>query len=196
MAAGIPPHWYRASQAHTQAWRNARRSRPGKLATNRRLHDEVQARLENEQHSPRQIAARLPIDFPDDAEMRVSHETIYLAIYVQGKGNLRRELHRRPRTGRAVRKPHRRADERRGRIKDMVNISQRPATVADRAVPGHWEGDLILGSTASGSAIGTLVERATRFVMLLHLPDDHTAEAVQEAIVAKMAALPRSCGRH
>ena len=185
-----PSPRYRASQAHAQAWRNARRSRPAKLAINRRLRDEVQARLENEQHSPQQIARRLPIDYPDDAEMRVSHETIYLAIYVQGKGNLRRELHRCLRTGRAVRKPHRRADQRRGRIKDMVNISDRPATVADRAVPGHWEGDLILGSTASGSAIGTLVERSTRFVMLLHLPNQHTAEAVQEAIVAKMAALP------
>jgi IS30 family transposase len=181
---------YRASAAHARAWRNARRSRPGKLATNRRLHDEVQARLENEQHSPRQIARRLRVDFPDDAEMWVSHETIYLAIYVQGKGNLRRELHRCLRTGRAVRKPHRRADERRGRLKDMINISERPATVADRAVPGHWEGDLILGSTASASAIGTLVERSTRFVMLLHLPGDHTADTVQEAIVPKMAALP------
>jgi len=185
-----PTPRYRASQAHARAWRNARRSRPGKLATNTRLGDEVQARLENEQHSPQQIARRLRIDFPDDAEMQVSHETIYVAIYVQGKGNLRRELHRCLRTGRAVRKPHRRADQRRGRIKDMVNISQRPAKVADRAVPGHWEGDLILGSTASGSAIGTLVERSTRFVMLLHLPDEHTAEAVQEAIVAKMAAMP------
>jgi len=181
---------YRASQAHTRAWRNARRSRPGKLATNRRLHDEVQARLENEQHSPQQIARRLRIDFPDDAEMQVSHETIYQAIYVQGKGNLRRELHRCLRTGRAVRKPHRRCDERRGRLKDMVNISERPATVADRAVPGHWEGDLIMGSAVSNSAIGTVVERSTRFVMLLHLPDGHTAEAVQDAIVAKMAALP------
>jgi len=185
-----PTPRYRASQAHARAWRNARRSRPGKLATNTRLGYEVQARLENEQHSPQQIARRLRIDFPDDAEMQVSHETIYVAIYVQGKGNLRRELHRCLRTGRAVRKPHRRADQRRGRIKDMVNISQRPAKVADRAVPGHWEGDLILGSTASGSAIGTLVERSTRFVMLLHLPDEHTAEAVQEAIVAKMAAMP------
>jgi IS30 family transposase len=185
-----PKPRYRASTAHAQAWRHARRSRPGKLATNGRLHDEVAARLENEQHSPQQIARRLRIDFPDDAEMWVSHETIYLAIYVQGKGNLRRELHRCLRTGRAVRKPHRRGDQRRGRIKDMINISDRPATVADRAVPGHWEGDLILGSAASGSAIGTLVERSTRFVMLLHLPEDHTADTVQEAIVAKMAALP------
>jgi len=115
---------------------------------------------------------------------------IYQAIYVQGKGNLRRELHTCLRTGRALRKPHRRPDERRGRLPDMVNISQRPPTVADRAVPGHWEGDLILGSTASGSAIGTLVERKTRFVMLLYLPNGHGADAVQEAIVATMAELP------
>ncbi|WP_157531233.1 IS30 family transposase, partial [Mycobacterium sp. IS-1496] len=137
-----------------------------------------------------QIAARLLIDFPDDAEMRVSPETIYRSIYLQGRGNLRRELHTCLRTGRALRKPQRRPDERRGRIRDMVNISERPAEVADRAIPGHWEGDLIVGSTASGSAIGTVVERASRFVLLLHLPDNHTAEAVQEAIVAKMAQLP------
>ena len=185
-----PTPRYRASRAHALAWQRARRGRPGKLATNPRLRDEVASRLENEQHSPAQIAARLLIDFPDDPEMRVSHETIYLAIYVQGKGNLRRELHRCLRTGRAVRKPHRRADQRRGRIKDMIHISQRPAEAADRAVPGHWEGDLIMGSTDSNSAIGTLVERATRFTMLLHLPDGHGAEAVQNAVVAKMAALP------
>ncbi|MFG1935384.1 IS30 family transposase [Mycobacterium sp. NPDC048908] len=184
-----PQPCYRASTAHAGAHRSARRSAPGKLATNARLHDEVQARLD-EQHSPAQISRRLRLDFPDDAEMRVSHEMIYQAIYVQGKGNLRRELHTCLRTGRALRKPHRRPDERRGRLPDMVNISQRPPTVADRAVPGHWEGDLILGSTASGSAIGTLVERKTRFVMLLYLPNGHGADAVQEAIVATMAELP------
>src|SRR5689334_4170901 len=184
-----PQPCYRASTAHARAHRSARRSAPGKLATNARLHDEVQARLD-EQHSPAQISRRLRLDFPDDAEMRVSHEMIYQAIYVQGKGNLRRELHTCLRTGRALRKPHRRPDERRGRLPDMVNISQRPPTVADRAVPGHWEGDLILGSTASGSAIGTLVERKTRFVMLLYLPNGHGADAVQEAIVATMAELP------
>jgi IS30 family transposase len=180
---------YRASTAHARAHDRARRSALGKLATNARLHDEVQARLD-EQHSPAQIARRLRLDFPDDAEMRVSHEMIYQAIYVQGKGNLRRELHTCLRTGRALRKPHRRPDERRGRIPNMVNISERPPEVEDRAVPGHWEGDLILGGTASGSAIGTVVERATRFVMLLHLPEGHGADAVQEAIVAKMAELP------
>ena len=103
-----------------------------------KLRDEVQTRLKDE-HSPEQIARRLPLDFPDDAEMRVSHETIYQSIYVQGKGNLRRDLHQCLRTGRALRKPRRRADARRTRIRDMVNISERPPEVEDRAVPGHWE---------------------------------------------------------
>ncbi|PZP11017.1 MAG: IS30 family transposase [Sphingomonas hengshuiensis] len=180
---------YCALTAQAYSDRRARRPKAGKLAVSEKLHDEVQARLLDE-HSPKQIAKRLVLDFPDDVEMRVSHETIYTSIYVQGKGSLRRELHTCLRTGRALRKPQRRPDERRGRIRDMVNISERPPEVEDRAVPGHWEGDLILGSTASGSAIGTVVERMTRFVMLLHLPDDHTAVAVQEAIVAKMAQLP------
>src|SRR5262249_16667972 len=136
-----------------------------------------------------QIARRLAQDFPDEVEMGVSHETIYRSLYVQGRGNLRRELHTCLRTGRALRKPQRRAEQRRGRIPDMINISERPPEVADRAVPGHWEGDLILGAE-NKSAIGTLVERATRFVMLLHLPDGHGALPVQEAMVAKMAQLP------
>jgi len=180
---------YDAFLAQARSDQRARRPKTGKLADNAQLHDEVQGRLLDE-HSPEQIAKRLPLDFPDDTEMRVSHETIYQSIYVQGKGNLRRELHTCLRTGRALRKPQRRPAERRGRIPNMVNISERPPEVADRAVPGHWEGDLILGSAASGSAIGTLVERTTRFVMLLHLPDDHGALALQEAIVAKMAQLP------
>jgi IS30 family transposase len=180
---------YCALRAQAFSDRRGRRPKPGKLAVSQQLHDEVQARL-LEEHSPKQIAKRLPMDFPDNVEMRVSHETIYQSIYVQGKGNLRRELHTCLRTGRALRKPHRRPGERRGRIPNMINISERPPEVEDRAVPGHWEGDLILGGTASGSAIGTLVERSTRFVMLLYLPDDHGAMAVQEAIVAKMAQLP------
>ena len=179
---------YDALIAQARSDARARRPKQGKLATHERLHDEVQARL-LEEHSPAQIAHRLPLDFPDDLEMRVSHEAIYQSIYVQGKGNLRRELHTCLRTGRALRKPQRRPDERRGRIRDMVNISKRPPEVADRALPGHWEGDLITG-TENKSAIGTLVERTTRFVLLLHLPDDHGALAVQEAIVAKMAQLP------
>ncbi|GFG50295.1 hypothetical protein MAGR_17360 [Mycolicibacterium agri] len=131
-----------------RAQQRARRPKPGKLAVNARLHDEVQTRL-LEKYSPQQIARRLQLDFPDDAEMRVSPETIYQSIYVQGRGSLRRELHQCLRTGRALRKPQRRADQRRGRIPDMVNISERPPEVEDRAVPGHWEGDLILGAGVS-----------------------------------------------
>jgi IS30 family transposase len=179
---------YDALIAQARSDARARRPKARKLATKRWLHDEVQTRLKDE-HSPEQIAHRLPLDFPDDLEMRVSHETIYQSIYVQGKGNLRRELHTCLRTGRALRKPQRRPNERRGRIPDMVNISQRPPEADDRALPGHWEGDLITGAE-NKSAIGTVVERSSRFVMLLHLPHDHTALAVQEAIVAKMTQLP------
>jgi IS30 family transposase len=139
--------------------------------------------------SPEQISRRLVEDHPDDGEMRVSYETIYQALYVQGRGGLRRELTACLRTGRAVRRPSRQPTARRTRITDMVLISERPAEVADRAVPGHWEGDLILGS-ANGSAIGTLVERSTRFVMLLHLPVDHGAAAVRDAIAAAIMTLP------
>jgi IS30 family transposase len=183
-----PTPRYRATGAQGRTQDRARRPKLGKLAVSERLHAEVQTRLQDN-YSPEQIARRLRLDFPDDAEMRVSHETIYQSIYVQGRGELRRELHQCLRTGRALRKPQRRADARRSRIRDMVNISARPPEVEDRAVPGHWEGDLILGARGK-SAIGTLVERATRFVLLLHLPDDHGALAVQEAMVAKMAALP------
>lgn len=180
---------YCALAAQSRSDKRARRPQVGKLALNTVLHDEVQTKLLDE-HSPEQIAERLVIDFPDDPEMRVSPETIYRSIYVQGKGSLRRELHTCLRTGRAMRKPQHRPNQRRGRIRDMINISERPPEAKDRAVPGHWEGDLILGSTASASAIGTVVERTSRFVMLLHLPDNHGANAVQDAIVEKMAALP------
>jgi IS30 family transposase len=183
-----PKPRYNAAGAQARAQQRARRAQPGKLVLNEALHDEVQARL-MDNYSPEQISRRLRLDFPDDAEMRVSHETIYQAIYVQGRGGLRRELHQCLRTGRALRKPQRRADAPRSRIAGMVNISERPPEVDDRAVPGHWEGDLIIGA-GSKSAIGTLVERSTRFVMLLHLPNNHGAQEVQEAIVKKMAQLP------
>jgi IS30 family transposase len=185
---------YRAMSAHDRCADRARRPKLRNLAKNDTLRREVQSRLEM-RHSPVQIAKRLRIDFPDDPEMWMSHEAIYQAIYVQGRGSLRRELHQCLRTKRAVRRSQHQPGTRRGRIPNMINISQRPATVADRAVPGHWEGDLILGSTASGSAIGTLVERSTRFVMLLHLPDDHTAESVQNAIVEKITQLPEHLRR-
>ena len=134
---------YRATTAQADADAKARRPKQAKLATNLRLRAEVQQRLRHN-HSPEQIAARLQEDFPDDPEMRVSHETVYQALYVQGRGALKRELTGHLRTGRAVRKPRRRSEERRGRIPGMVNIAERPEEVEDRAVPGDWEGDLIL----------------------------------------------------
>ena len=179
---------YDALAAERSAARRARRPKDRKFV-NDTLREEVQTRLQ-QRHSPQQIATRLGKDFPDDPEMWVSHEAIYQAIYVQGRGSLRRELHQSLRTKRAIRRPNHQPGTRRGRIPNMINISERPAVVADRAVPGHWEGDLILGSTKSASAIGTLVERTTRFVMLLHLPDNHGALAVQNAIVEKMTELP------
>ena len=185
---------YSAEHAQSQADEAARRPKPAKLATHLRLRREVQDRLVLG-HSPEQIARRLREEFPDDPEMWVSHETIYQSLYVQARGGLKRELARQLRTGRSLRKPQRKAEERRGRLKGMVMISERPAEVEDRAVPGHWEGDLILGSTESGSAVGTLVERATRYVLLLHLPGGHTADIVQEAMVAKMATLPEQLRR-
>lgn len=180
---------YRASTAQADADRQAQRPKPARLATNQRLREEVQSRLVDD-HSPEQIARRLREDFPDEPEMWVSHETIYQSLYVQSRGALKRELAKHLRTGRTVRKPHHKSNQRRERFAGMVMISERPAEVEDRAVPGHWEGDLILGSATSGSAVGTLVERSTRFVMLLHLPGGHTADIVQEAMVAKMATLP------
>ena len=136
---------------------------------------------------PEQISNRLRVDFPDDQGMQVSHETIYKTLYVQGRGQ--RELVTALRTGRVLRKPHRKTTERRGRIPNMVNISERPAEVADRAVPGHWEGDLIIGANTA-SAIGTLVERTTRFTLLLYLPDTHGAEQVRDAMTAQIRRLP------
>ena len=143
--------------------------------------------------SPEQIARRLREEFGNDASMRISHETIYRSLYVQGRGELRRELARCLRTGRAKRR-HRGRVEQRGRIPDMVMISERPPEVEDRAVPGHWEGDLIMGKD-NRSAIGTLVERSTRYVMLLHLPDGRSAERVRDAMTATIQTLPASLRR-
>ncbi|WP_410677346.1 IS30 family transposase, partial [Amycolatopsis sp. cmx-4-68] len=166
-----PKTGYRATVAQALADKRARRPKSALLRRDTRLRAYVERQLELK-HSPEQISRRLLIDFPDDPEMRVSHETIYQSLYVQGRGALRRELAQCLRTGRALRKPHRKADERRSRHAGAVSISERPAEVEDRAVPGHWEGDLITGA-GNGSAIGTLVERATGFVMLLHLPNTH-----------------------
>src|SRR5665811_2066113 len=139
--------------------------------------------------SPEQISLHLAESFPERAEMRVCPETIYQALYVQGRGHLRADLHRHLRTGRAVRRPRGSSVTKRGKIANMILISERPAEVADRAVPGHWEGDLILGSNCR-SAIATLVERQTRYTMLVHLPDDHSATAVRDGLLATIKTLP------
>jgi len=188
LSLSSPGQPYRASTAQADADVKAKRPKPAKLATNLVLRRHVQAKLELN-HSPEQISQRLRQDYPDDPEMHVSPETIYQSIYVQGRGGLRRELAKHLRTGRARRAPRGRDGERRGRIPGMINISERPAEVDDRAVPGHWEGDLIIGQNGA-SAIGTIVERKTGFVLLLHLPDNHGALAVEEQIITKMSDLP------
>ena len=227
---------YRAITAQWHADRRARRPKPAKLAVHGQLRQYVQDRLAGavrwpdgtavagptvrwigRRHgrrqdrrwavawSPEQIAHRLPLEFPDDPSMRISHEAIYQALFVQGRGALRRDLTACLRTGRALRVPRARAHRRgKGFICDEVLIRERPAEAADRAVPGHWEGDLIIG--LSGSAIGTLVERTTRFTLLLHLPRmdshgeprvkngpalaGHGAAAVRDAIATSMVTLP------
>jgi IS30 family transposase len=186
------PFRYRPHLAQRKAEIRACRPKVSKLAANPRLHAEVQALL-NKKLSPEQISVRLRRDFPDDAGMRVSHEAIYRSLYVQGRGELRCELAKCLRTGRALRRPRARI-ETRGRIPNMLMISERPAEADDRAVPGHWEGDLILGAHGR-SAIGTLVERSTRFLMLLHLPDDHRAETVRDAVIETMQTLPAALRR-
>ena len=227
---------YRASTAHWHAQRRAARPKVSKLVANPTLHEYVQERLsgtvtddqgqpvyglrvrwKGRRHGPRQdrrwsrawspeqISRRLPFDFPNDESMRISHEAIYQSLYVQGRGALRRELTACLRTGRALRVPERRVDARGKKfIAPEVMISQRPSDAMDRAVPGHWEGDLIIG--LNKTAIGTLVERTTRFTMLLHLPAmeghgeqrikngpplaGHGAEAVRDAIAAAISTLP------
>jgi transposase, IS30 family len=176
---------YRAWQAHRDAGRQARRPKNPKLVG--RLAAVVTEWLE-EWWSPEEIARRLRLEFPDDPMMWVSHETIYQSLFVQGRGELRRELHRCLRSGRAQRRPRSRL-ERRGHIPDMVMISERPAEVEDRAVPGHWEGDLIIGQN-NRSAVGTLVERTSRFLVLLHLPDGREADKVNDAMKEAIAGLP------
>ena len=223
---------YRATAAQWHADRSARRPKPSKLAQNAKLRTYVEDRLAGvveapsrvrvrrpglkdrrwtKAWSPEQIARRLPIDFPDDETMRISHEAIYQALFVQGRGALRRELATCLRTGRALRVPRARTGKRsRGFVSPEIMISERPAEAENRAVPGHWEGDLIVGS--GSSAIGTLVERTTRFTMLLHLPrlagygeaprvdngpslSGHGAEAVRDAIARTIITLPEELRR-
>lgn len=191
VARGGGREHYSAWGAHADARQQARRPKPFKLAVGRLL-DEVAVKLKAF-WSPAEISARLGLDYPDNPQMRVSHETIYQSLFVQGRGELRRELARCLRSGRTARRP-RGASDGRGRIPGMVMISQRPAEAADRTVPGHWEGDLILGA-GGRSAVGTLVERSTRLTLLLHLPDGRSAVQVEAAMRQAIAGLPDSLMR-
>lgn len=177
---------YHARMAHARAARNAKRPKGFKLS-DRALCAAIESWMDDG-WSPKLIADMLARTHPDDKLARVSHETIYRSLYVQGRGQLRADLNKRLSTKRAARKP-RGHTERRGKYTEVFTISDRPAEAADRAVPGHWEGDLILG-TRCASAIGTLVERSTRFTILLHLPIDHTAESVATAMIEAMSDLP------
>jgi IS30 family transposase len=185
--------WYRPMKAHKRAHALARRPKPTKLAHDRRLRQRVVGDLRR-QWSPEQISRRLREDFADDVTMRISHETIYKSLFVQGRGEVRRELTRCLRTGRAKRLPRAWTGNRRRMIPNMVMISERPPEVADRAVPGHWEGDLLMGRD-NKTAIGTLVERSSRFTMLVELPVDHSAPTVREAIARSITTLPDALRR-
>jgi IS30 family transposase len=183
---------YRAWRAEEGAERRARRPKHCKLAASSPLRDEVEQGLAR-RWSPQQIAARLRSDFPEQPHMRVSHETIYRSLFVQARGALRKELAACLRTGRTQRRPGKRNDVG-GQLRDMVMLSQRPPEAEDRAVAGHWEGDLVIGK-AGKSAVGTLVERHSRYVMLLELPHGRTAERVREALTEQIQRLPEHLRR-
>jgi IS30 family transposase len=178
---------YKATRADDRACRRALRPKASKLACNRRLRRTVSELLE-QRCSPQQISARLKLDHPHDPEMRIAPETIYQSLYVQSRGRFRKDLTKHLRTGRATRRP-RGKGARHGEIRGLVSISERPAQVEDRAVPGHWEGDLIVGKQ-NRSFIGTLVERHTRYVMLTHLGRDCTTETVVAKIAEQILRLP------
>jgi transposase, IS30 family len=184
---------YRATRADDRACARAGRPKLGKLAADRRLRRVVERMLVR-RFSPQQISATLKRRYPDDLQMRISPETIYQSVYVQGRGRLRKDLAGCLRTGRASRKPRRSGAERRGQIPQMIMISERPAEIEDRAVPGHWEGDLIVGQ-ANRSFIGTLVERQTRYVMLTYLGADARTETVTRQIAKQIVRLPEHLRR-
>lgn len=183
---------YRAWHAEERARRQATRPKQPKLARCPRLRRVIEHGL-TQRWSPQQICARLRTAYPDDPEMRVSHETIYQSLFVQGRGALQQALTRCLRTGRAQRRPQGRAVGT-GRLQHMVMITERPAEASDRAVPGHWEGDLVVGQRGQ-SAVGTLVERQSRYVMLLRLPDGRLAEHVRAALTRRIRTLPQQLRR-
>jgi IS30 family transposase len=186
-------HRYRAQPADAAAYRRAQRPKAAKLVTEARLRAVVEAKLAL-RWSPQQIAGWLPLAYPSDPVMRVSHETIYLSLFIQSRGALRRELQRCLRTGRAMRYPRgKRLPQGRGQLRDTLHISQRPAEAIDRAVPGHWEGDLVFGRRPS--AVGTLVERQSRYVLLFPLPDGFTAGSMRPALTAAVLRLPHQLRR-
>jgi len=187
-------HRYRAWRADSEAISRGQRPKPAKLAVDSRLCRAVERGL-RAQWSPQQIAARLISDYPNDLTMRVSHETIYRTLFIQARGALRKELTTCLRTGRAQRRPRLRSEQSGvGRLRNMILISDRPPEVEDRAVPGHWEGDLIIGK-GGHSAIGTLVERSSRYVVLLHLPHGRSAEDVRAALTRQVCKLPAELRR-
>lgn len=185
---------YRAHFADEEAWRRARWPKPSKLERSPELRRAVIERLEDD-NSPEQISGWLKLTYPDNERMQVSHETIYRSLYVQSRGELRRELTRHLRSRRQKRQPRgqSRRGEGRGKIREMVMISERPPEVSERAVPGHWEGDLLLGTKTT--QIATLVERQTRYCQLVALPEGRRAEAVAKALAGSIATLPAELRR-
>jgi IS30 family transposase len=184
---------YRAARADQQAWSRARRPQTCKLARRTELRDIVAGKLQ-QRWSPQQIAGWLKTTYPDVPEMQVSHETIYRTLFIQSRGALRKELTAHLRTGRVIRRPAGiRLPDGRGGRPGIINISERPAEADDRAVPGHWEGDLVFGKRMS--PVATLVERSTRFVMLVALPNGHKADLVADALAAKITTLPAALTR-
>jgi len=184
---------YRACPADRAALRRLRRPKPARLATCARLRHVVESKLEL-RWSPRQISGWLELEYPSDSEMRVSHETIYVSLYVQSRGALRKELTRYLRSGHGTRRRRGHSVMNgQGQLGGTVNIRERPAEANDRAVPGHWEGDLLMGKRMH--AMATLVERKTRFVMLVSLPDGHRADQVADALAAKITELPEQLRR-
>lgn len=184
---------YRAAEAETASVKRRRRPKPTKLERSPPLRAKVEAQLKLN-WSPQQISAHLKLENPDDPEMQISHETIYISLYVQGRGTLRKELTRHLRRRHFVRQAKKKQPSNQGQIPDRIMISDRPAEVSDRAVPGHWEGDLLLGKATD--AIGTLVERTSRYTMLMALPKAAIdAEAVRERLASTIQRLPASLRR-